>query len=789
MTRDILQSLRDATRPVRAVEVVADQVRVVVVVDPVVRRHQVPERGVDRPRQLVERDPPVPLVIVGPARHRARAVAGATDGIQARALVADRAVDVGVHEVLARTGHAPHGAAELVEARRVRGVEDERRPDAALQARPSQRVRVGLRERDVLGLHVSDDGGLDDRAVARLADVDHHGLGGSADVDLLAMDRERLPRAEMLGGGAVLVQALDVEVLHVARDVRDAPRVVRGRAQQDAGRERERHAARLVSRSAEVHLDPRAGLDREQVRVVREQGLPGGGARPGHDPVVRTLALRAGEVVEQTPAERARRDMRQVGRERGQERAHGVGSQPLADRGAEELLVPVAGEPPRQVHERRRPRAGIVGGDARGHVQQRVLDRGRRHLRDPRRASLAEPRVHRLRDVVPSGGERRARAVEADRPREPVVLERPVGEDLGQAAARGAEQQVELEQAFAGRDEALREPQIVERRGADVRHAPAVAEDLDRLGETRRGQLAVLGQERRGGDLAELFDEVAHACGSLPVAGFGERLARVAEPALVQPGVHAAAFQQLGVRPLFDQPAGVQDQHAVGVLGRRQPVRDRDHGPSRRQAAQRLGGAALGGRIHRARGLVQDQQPGLVDLRARQRHELALADGQRLPALADRRVQPLRAATPPSRSGPAPRTRSRRPGRSPTACRTARSRGRSCRTGTRPAGPCGSRSAATSATRRADPRRRPGCAPTPGRRAGRAASRTWSSRRPSGRRSPRASRVRPRPRCRAAPDRPRGRRSPARSCGPGSVPPGARRRARARRSRSAGRAP
>ena len=141
---DILQSLHDATRAVRAVEIVADQVRVGVVVDPVVRRDQVAERGVDRPRQLVERDPSVPLVIVGPSGHRTRAVAGASDGIQARALVADRAVDVGVHEVLARTLHAPDGAAEPVEARRVRGVEDERRPDAALQARPSQRVRVGL---------------------------------------------------------------------------------------------------------------------------------------------------------------------------------------------------------------------------------------------------------------------------------------------------------------------------------------------------------------------------------------------------------------------------------------------------------------------------------------------------------------------------------------------------------------------------------------------------------------------------------------------------------------------
>ena len=67
------------------------------------------------------------------------------------------------------------------------------------------------------------------------------------------------------------------------------------------------------------------------------------------------------------------------------------------------------------------------------------------------------------RDVVPAGRERGAGAVEADRSGEAVVLERPVGEDLGQAPARGAQQQVELEQALAGRDEALREPEIVER--------------------------------------------------------------------------------------------------------------------------------------------------------------------------------------------------------------------------------------------------------------------------------------------------------------------------------------
>ena len=459
---DLFQPFHDAARAGRPVEIDTDQMRVRVVVDPVVRGDQVAGEGIDRPGQLVERDPPVPLVIVVPARHRPRAVACATDGVQAGALVADRAVDVRVHEILAGTRDAPHGPAELLEARRLRRLEHEGRPDAALQPRPSQRVRGGPGQREVLGVHVPGDGGVDDRAVARLANVHDDGFGRPAEMDLLVVDRERLPRAEMLGRGPVFVQVLDVEVLHVARDVRDAPRVVRGRAEEDPGRERERHPASLVPRSAQVHLDPRAGLDREQVRVVRHERFPGRGPSSRHDPVVRALAPGTREVIEQTPSERARRDVRQVERQRREERADRVVPQAFVDRGAEQLLVPVPRQAPRQVHERRRPRTRVVGGDARSHVQQRVLDREGRHLRDPRRAPLAEPGVHRHGVVVPSRRERLTRAVEADRAGEAIVVERPVGEHLRQPAARGAEQQVDLEQTFAGRDEPLREPQVAE---------------------------------------------------------------------------------------------------------------------------------------------------------------------------------------------------------------------------------------------------------------------------------------------------------------------------------------
>ena len=242
------------------------------------------------------------------------------------------------------------------------------------------------------------------------------------------------------------------------------------------------------------------------------------------------------------------------------------------------------------------------------------------------------------------------RPVEADRPREAVVVERPVGEDLRQPAVRGTEQQVDLEQAFAGRDEPLREPQVVERRGADVRHAPAVAEDLDRRGEARRRELTLLGQERRGGDLAELFDEVAHACEAYrsPV----RRAPRACCPASSRTARRTRRRAPAARRACPARRSGPRRTPARGPrLRRRQPVRDRDHGPSGRQPPQRLGDAPLGRRVHRARRLVQDQQARLVDLRAGERDQLTLADRQASPRSPTARVQPVAAASRPSRPG------------------------------------------------------------------------------------------------------------------------------------------
>ena len=70
-------------------------------------------------------------------------------------------------------------------------------------------------------------------------------------------------------------------------------------------------------------------------------------------------------------------------------------------------------------------------------------------------------------------------------------------------------------------------------------------------------------------------------------------------------------------------------------------MRDRHHRSSLREAAQRLRDPPLRGRIHRTRGLVQDQQTRGGDLRARQRHELAFTHAERLAAFAGHGVHAL----------------------------------------------------------------------------------------------------------------------------------------------------
>ena len=92
------------------------------------------------------------------------------------------------------------------------------------------------------------------------------------------------------------------------------------------------------------------------------------------------------------------------------------------------------------------------------------------------------------------------------------------------------------------------------------------------------------------------------------------------------------------MRPVLDQPAFLDHEQPRRLAQRRQPVRDREHGPSRHEPLERLLDLAFGLRIHAARRLVQNEDPRIVQDRPRDRHALALAARQRVPPLPHHRV-------------------------------------------------------------------------------------------------------------------------------------------------------
>ncbi len=151
---------------------------------------------------------------------------------------------------------------------------------------------------------------------------------------------------------------------------------------------------------------------------------------------------------------------------------------------AQELRVPVPRQPPGRIRERRRPSAEVFGDLGLGR-EQRVLERRRGHAIDPGANALDETAVHRPRGVAPPRGLVRAEPAEADGASEAVLLQGQVREELGQPAIRGPEREIDLEQSLGCRDEALGEPQVLERCRRDVGNAPAIAQDLDGLPKPR----------------------------------------------------------------------------------------------------------------------------------------------------------------------------------------------------------------------------------------------------------------------------------------------------------------
>ena len=91
--------------------------------------------------------------------------------------------------------------------------------------------------------------------------------------------------------------------------------------------------------------------------------------------------------------------------------------------------------------------------------------------------------------------------------------------------------------------------------------------------------------------------------------------------------------------PLLDEPARIEHQHQVGGLGGREAVGHADRGAAPRRAQQRARQRPLGLRVDGAGRLVEHEQPGLAELRACERDQLALADRQALAPLADLGVE------------------------------------------------------------------------------------------------------------------------------------------------------
>ncbi len=103
--------------------------------------------------------------------------------------------------------------------------------------------------------------------------------------------------------------------------------------------------------------------------------------------------------------------------------------------------------------------------------------------------------------------------MEADRASEPIRIDRPLSEHLGEAARRCPDREVELEQPFARGHEAVGEPQVVERSSVDRGDAEAVPGHRDRRLEAADVELALDREERSRGLGPEGVDEVGHAGG------------------------------------------------------------------------------------------------------------------------------------------------------------------------------------------------------------------------------------------------------------------------------------
>src|SRR5881409_4032790 len=88
------------------------------------------------------------------------------------------------------------------------------------------------------------------------------------------------------------------------------------------------------------------------------------------------------------------------------------------------------------------------------------------------------------------------------------------------------------------------------------------------------------------------------------------------EPQVVQAAIQPVRGEQVAVRPALHDPPLRQDDDEIGVLDRREPVGNHEHGAMRHQPVDGLLHEALGLGVECAGGLVQDQDQRIAIARA-----------------------------------------------------------------------------------------------------------------------------------------------------------------------------
>ncbi len=338
--------------------------------------------------------------------------------------------------------------------------------------------------------------------------------GTTPDLDRLRVHGHRFPAAVELGGGPLVVQALDVQVLDVAAHVRQAPRVVRRRPDRGS---RARTAApprgpRTRAPADGARTTPpaaaRAGADRWPAAAVRspssnptrpscsnpgrcERGSPSS-SRPASDPAAIPVGSAAGR----------------------QQRRRGLGAEPFGQPQPEQLVVPVARQPPREVRERGRPGLEILG-EVGGGAEHRVLEGRGRHRARPtpgrrRRtaaSSTATPSLQRRASWTPIRWNPTVRAN-----RSAAIVRSENHPERRPPAARSASS------IWNSRSDACTNPcanhRSSSRRGGQVGDPPSVPQHLDRFVEPRDLELALDRGQGGAGGAQELLERVGHGAGA-----------------------------------------------------------------------------------------------------------------------------------------------------------------------------------------------------------------------------------------------------------------------------------